>query len=75
MVTKITVEEIETIRVIIKNKKEKIIKTSIYEVLYISQCSKNLLLEDQLNKQGIEITTVNKKKFFKKNKKLVAIAI
>ena len=45
----IVAEEIKTIRVMIKNIKEKAIEINIYRVLYIPQYSKNLLLEDQLD--------------------------
>ena len=68
-------EGIGTVRVMVKNVKGKAIKTNIHGVLYVPQCSENLLLEGQLNERGIEIMTANGKKSFRRNGKLVTIAI
>ena len=45
----IAAEGIGTIRVIIKDAKGKAIEINIYKVLYVPQCSENLLSEGQLN--------------------------
>ena len=45
----IAAEGIGTMRVMIKDTKEKAIKINIYRVLYIPQCSENLLSEGQLD--------------------------
>ena len=42
-------EGIGTVRVMVKNVKGKAIETNIHGVLYVPQCSENLLLEGQLD--------------------------
>ena len=42
-------EGIGTVRVMIKDIKGKAIEINIYKVLYVPQCSENLLSEGQLN--------------------------
>ena len=68
-------EGIRTVKVTVKNAKEKAIETNIHRILYVPQCSENLLSEGQLDEWGIVIITANGKKSFKKNGKLVATAI
>ena len=70
----ILVKRINTIKIKVKNQKEKTIDIVIYRILYISKCSENLLSESQLNEQRIEIIIKNGKKLIKKKRRLVTIA-
>ena len=45
----IAAEGIGTVKVTVKNTKGKAIETNIHRVLYVPQCSENLLLEGQLD--------------------------
>ena len=67
-------EGIGTVKVKVRNPKGRIVEMSIHRVLYIPECSENLLSEGQLDERGIEILTRNGTKSFKKNGKLVATA-
>ena len=68
-------EGIGTVKVTIKDTKGMPTEMNIHEVLYVPQCSENLLSEGQLDERGIVITTANGKKSFEKNRKLVVTTI
>jgi len=65
---------IRTVKVKARNQKGKTVDVVIHRVLYIPECSENLLLEGQLNEWGIETIIKNGKKLIKKEGRLVATA-
>ena len=65
---------IGTVKIKVKDTEGAVTEMSIHEVLYVPECSQNLLSEGLLDERGIKVITENGKKFFKEGK-LVATAI
>src|SRR5437773_2387274 len=65
---------IGTIKVKVRNQKGRTMDVVIYGVLYIPECSENLLSEGQLDEWRIETITKDGKKLIKKEGRLVTTA-